>query len=229
MSAVSTYKPSSAITPMGNLYYGFLRANHQKNLEIDATKPPKMGYCVSLVFAKDSPEHKAVKEIVDKEWRKFLELNPKVTGAPASSPIKEMFDKHPTEKDEYNAPIKVPTGKMYIQAKTVAVVAGKNGRPDMAKKVKILAPNGEDVTEKYANAPYTIGNGSVGRLYVTVMAGKHVSGNSYVSFFLDAVQLKSLEKYTGSQLDVQEIEGADDSDMFGDDDIAPLDTTQVEI
>ena len=224
----TNYKPKNYTTPIGNLHYGFLRPNHQKNLERDVTKPPKMGYSVTLVLDKDSLAHKELEQAVKEEWKRFKDLNPNVKGMPTTFPIKEIFEKHPTEKDEDGEPVKIPTGKVGIQAKTTSIVKGSGGRPDFEKTISIFDHKGTDVTNIYNNAKWAIGNDTTGRIIGSLYAGTHPSGSSYVSLFLNAVQIAKLDKYEGASIEVDAIDGDD----FGDDDFsapAPLDTSRVEM
>ena len=203
------YKGTEIVTPVGNLYYGFVKKGQPRDMnpKSETATTPKLGYTMTLCLPATSEAATTMRKMINDEWRKFLALNPKVTGAPSKFPIKEEMKDSPTgEKDEYGAIVKVPTGNVFITFKTMAQMP--DGKP---KFVKIYNAKGTDVTEDYAKAEYTIGNESEGRIYGTLKAGSH-NGSTFISCYLNVVQVSKLSRYTYDVV-VDEIEGDTDDDF----------------
>ena len=202
-------------TPIGELMYINI-TGEGKNTAMPG-EPARMCFVVSLKLKKDSEEHKAIKGVIDEEWKRYCaetgtKGRPKTTGIkPVMVP--KVVDGKP-ELDEYGATVKVESDEVLVNFSTGTKWA--SGEPQV---VKVFDNKGNDVTVAIQKAPWKIGNGSKGVVH-GMASGNSVGGTAKVSLYLSAVQLAKLVKYEGDTIDAEEIEG-EDLDL-GDDGMSAL-------
>jgi len=178
------------ITPIGELHWVVVDGDGiDASMEKDGSK---MVFQASLHLASDSKEAKEFKAKLNEVWAQYKADN-KLKGKPKSLGYKELTD----DNDE-------PTGIIEFRAKTN--VTFKDGKPN---KVKVFNAKGQDITEAYAESTTKIGNGSIGRLYVT-LRGYSVPGNAGVSIYLAAVQIAKLVPYEGNNVEAKELDTTED-------------------
>ena len=183
---------------------GKLKMNAEDNGD-----PANYQYTATVIY----PNKEAIakdKAIFDKFWK---ENRP--AGAtrqsytmfkPETEPVLDAEGK-PQEDDE-GAIIKRETGRWLLNAKTITVWP-RDGKPN---KVKVLRANGNplDLGDKQ------IGNGSTGVLHCT-LGINGFPGNEGLALYLNAIQLKKLVPFTGSDNveadDLGETEGTDNLDI----------------
>ena len=189
-------------TPIGELMYINI-TGEGKNTAMQGM-PARMCYVASIKFKKDSAEHKALKELIDAEWKRYcsetgFKGRPKSTGLkPVMVP--KLKDGKP-ELDEYNAPIKIEGDEVIANFST-----STKWQDGSNQEVKVFDPKGSDITSVIRAAPWKIGNESKGVIHGTAM-GNNVGGTEKVSLYLTAVQLAKLVKYEGNTIEAEEIEG----------------------
>lgn len=199
-------------SPRGELQYCFIKGEGRN--QAMPGEEPHFQFVASVVYDKNSKEHKALKKLIDTEWTRYCEEN-NVKGAPKTTGIKEIMEDGP-EVDEYNAPIKVSTGKVRATFKTN--VKWPNGNDQV---VKVFQPSGADITAAYQAAPWSIGEGSEGIIHGTAL-GNNIGGTEKVTLYLTGVQLAKLSKYEGSVIETEELD-EDDIDL-GEDLVAAIPT-----
>jgi len=190
-------------TPIGELAYVFI-AGEGRNTAMPG-EPARMMFTVSVKFKKDSAEHKAVKDLIDTEWKRYCDESG-VRGRPKTTGIKPvMIDKTDAkgvvEQDEYGAPIKIEGPDVLVNFSTSTKWADGS-----AQIVKIFDHKGQDITTAVHSAQWKIGNGSLGIIH-GMACGNKGGGTEKVSLYLSAVQLAKLVKYEGTTIDAEEIEG----------------------
>jgi hypothetical protein len=178
-----------------------------RNQERDKTKPARMQYTASAVMKKDGPEHKALLAEIDAEWKAYKDKF-SVKGLPDTNGIKDEMMKDPSgavdPKTEEVA--KVSTGNVVAQFKTNT--KWPDGNPQI---VKVFDHKGTDITSAVHAADWSIGSGSTGIIHGSAQ-GNNVGGNHKVTLYLSAVQIARLTKYTGDNVETEEING-DDIDL----------------
>lgn len=194
-------------TPKGTLQYVTITGEGRNGAM--PGQPENMQYMASIVFKKDSPEHKALLEQIKAVWDEYSKANG-VKGAPKSNGIKPVM-KETDDLDEYGAKIKVETDEVIATFKTN--VKWTDGNP---KVVDVFQPSGKKCTEQIHAADWKIGNGTEGIIH-GVASGNSVGGTHKVSLYLSAIQLAgNLVKYTGSSIQADTLEGVDDMDFDAD-------------
>lgn len=169
-------------------------------------QPERMQYMASVVFKKDSPEHKELEAQIKEVWAEYSKANG-VKGAPKSLGIKPVMEET-DELDEYGAKIKVPTDEVIATFKTD--VKWKDGN---AKIIDVFQPSGKKCTEAIQKADWKIGNGTLGKIY-GVASANDVGGTHKVSLYLSAVQLAgNLVKYTGSTVQAEAMDDVEDMEF----------------
>lgn len=175
--------------------------------------PENMQYMASIVFKKDSAEHKHLLEQIKATWEEYSKAN-NIKGAPKSNGIKVVM-KETDELDEYGAKKKVETDEVIATFKT-----GTKWQDGNAKIVDVFQPSGKKCTEAIQSADWKIGNGTEGILH-GVASGNNVGGTHKISLYLSAVQLAGkLVKYTGTSVQADSIDGAEDIDLETDVDVS---------
>ena len=168
--------------------------------------PENMQYSASVIFKKNSKEHKAILALIKEAWVPYAKENG-IKAAPATNGIKPVMIVT-DELDEYDAPIKKETDDVIVSFKTG--VAWPDGKK---KVIDAFQPSGKKITEVIHAAEWTIGNDTIGILH-GVASPNGVGGTEKVSLYLSGVQLVSgLVKYTGTAAVAEEVEGADDMDL----------------
>lgn len=194
-------------TAKGTLYYVTITGEGRNGAM--PGQPENMQYMASIVFKKDSPEHKALKAQIDDVWLEYSKANG-IKGAPKSNGIKPVM-KETDELDEYGAKKKVETDEVIATFKTNT--KWTDGNP---KVVDVFQPSGKKCTEQILVADWKIGNGTEGIIH-GVASGNSVGGTHKVSLYLSAVQLAGkLVKYTGTSIQADRVEGAEDMDFDAD-------------
>lgn len=186
-------------TPLAQLKYLFIDGEG-RNTAMPG-EPERRMYVASLVMKKDSKEHKALEAAIDEEWAKYkTEAGLKPAVKPKTNGIKPVFntDKETGEKTE--------TDEVIATFKTN--VAWPDGNPQV---VKVFAGSGKDITEAVRAANWKIGNGSTGVIHGTA-AGNNAGGNHKVTLYLAGIQLATLVKYEGNEIEAEDI-GGDDIDL----------------
>ena len=195
-------KGTKVKTKVGELKYVFIDGEGKNNAM--PGEEPRMQYTASIVFKENSPEHKAFKQLVDAEWKRYkTEFG--VKGLPRTNGIKQemMNDPDGTIDPATEAVRKVPTGNVLITFKTNTV--WPDGKPQI---IKVFDHKGRDITEAVRAADWSIGKGSTGIIH-GVAQGNNIGGTHKVTLYLSAVQIAKLVKYEGNSIDADEIEGED--------------------
>ena len=189
-------------TMVGALKYVYIKGEGRN--QAMPGEPARMQYVASLVCPKDSDIHKDIEAQIDAEWNAYKALN-KVKGKPHTNGIKDEYVKDPKSKIDPDTEevAKVPSGNVIITFKTN--VAFPDGKP---QEVKVKDRKGGDITKAYADVPWSIGEGSMGRIFGTAM-GNSIGGKHKVTLYLNGIQLAKLVKYEGNDIDADEIEGED--------------------
>jgi len=209
-------KSTKLETPLGELQYCFIKGEGRN--QAMKGEEPRMQFVASVVFEKDSAEHKAVLAIIDAEWTRYKGENPGVKKpAKFTNGIKPVMIDGP-DKDEDGDPIRVESDKVRVTFKTNTMWPAKGNTPAKPQVVTVLDYKGKDKTEVYQKADWAIGEGSTGVIHGTAQAND-IGGTHKVTLYLSGVQLGKLVKYEGSEIDASEIDGEDFGDDF-DDDIA---------
>ena len=165
---------------------------------------PRMQFVASAIMPKDGEAHKFILSQIDAEWEDYKKQYG-VKGRPKTNGIKDEMKKDPKgEIDPETEDIKkVPTGNVIVTFKTN--VAWPDGKPQV---VRVKDRKGKDITEAYQSVDWAIGEGSKGIIHGVAM-GNNVGGTHKVTLYLSAVQLAKLVKYTGNDVECEEIEGED--------------------
>lgn len=181
-----------------------------RNQERDSSKPARMQYVVSGVMKKNGPEHKALLAEIDAEWKEYKSKFG-VKGLPDTNGVKDEKMKDPDGKIDPKTEevMRVPTGNVIAQFKTNT--KWPDGNPQV---VKVFDHKGNDITVPVTNADWSVGNGSTGIIHGSAV-GNNTGGNHKVTLYLSAVQIAKLVKYSGNEVETEEIDG-DDIDL-GDD------------
>ena len=189
-------------TKVGELKYVFIKGEGRN--QAMPGEEARYQYVASIVFKKDSPEHKYLKALIDEEWKEYKTSN-SVKGLPATTGIKDEMQKDPKgEIDPATEEVrKVPTGNIIAQFKTNTT--WPNGNP---KIVKVFDHKGAEITGLYAGAQWAIGEGSTGVIFGTA-SGNGIGGKHKVTLYLNAVQIAKLKKYEGVVIETEELDGDD--------------------
>jgi len=167
-------------------------------------KPERMQYVASAVMPKDGDAHKFLLAQIDSEWDSYKKQYG-VKGKPKTNGIKEEYQKDPegTIDPDTEEIKKIPTGNVIATFKTNTKWPDGN-----AQVVKVKDRKGADITAAVTEAEWTIGEGSTGVIHGTAM-GNNVGSTHKVTLYLAAVQLATLKKYEGNEVQAEEIEGDD--------------------
>lgn len=174
-------------------------------------QPARMQYVATAEMVKDSAEHKALLKSIDEVWKEYKsEFG--VKGLPKTNGIRPVMQDDPSgEIDPATEKVKrIETDRVAATFKTN--IAWPDGNPQI---VQVLGQkNGViiDLTDKYRAAQWTISNESKGIIH-GIASANDVGGNDKVSFYLSGVQLTKLDKYTGSHIEAEVVETAEDIDM----------------
>jgi len=189
-------------TMVGNLKYVYVKGEGRN--QAMKGEPERMQYVASLVCPKDSDIHKDMLAQINAEWEAYKKANG-LKGKPKTNGIKEELIKDPSGTIDPNTEevAKIPSGNVIITFKTNTTFP--NGSP---QQVKIKDRKGADITSAYEDADWAIGEGSIGRIFGTAM-GNNIGGTHKVTLYLNGIQLAKLVKYTGNDIDADEIEGED--------------------
>ena len=189
-------------TMVGNLKYVYIKGEG-RNVAMDG-EPPRMQYVASLVCPKDSDIAKDIIAQIDAEWESYKKQFG-VKGKPKTNGIRDEMIKDPsgTIDPETEEVAKIPSGNILVTFKTMTT--WPDGKPQV---IKVKDRKGADITAAYHEAPWAIGEGSVGRIFGTAM-GNNVGGSHKVTLYLTGIQLAKLVKYEGSDFEADEIEGED--------------------
>ena len=190
------HKGMSVKTEVGELRWVFIKGEGRN--QAMKGEDPRMQYVATVVFKKDSDEHKKFKALVAKEWKAYC-AETGTKGAPKTTGIKPIMVES-GEVDEYGAPKKVESDLVQITFKTNTHFKGK------PHKVKVLSASAKDITDKYGAVEWGIGEGSEGIIHGTAQ-GNDVGGSPKVTLYLNAVQITHLVKYEGTSVDAEEVEG----------------------
>ena len=193
-------------TAVGQLKYVFVK-DEGRNQAMPGEEA-RMQYVASIIFKKDSPEHKELLAQINTEWESYKKANG-VKGLPKTNGIKEEMIKDPSgEIDSATEEVrKIPSGNIIATFKTN--VKWANGKP---KEIKIKDKNGQDITENYQEVDWAIGEGSTGRIFGTA-SGNGIGGTHKVTLYLTAIQIGKLVKYLGNDVEADEIEGDEIEDL----------------
>jgi len=217
-------KGSNVKTQVGDLNYVFITGEGRNQSKKGAE--PKYQFVASIITKEGSPLHKDMEKQIEAEWTRYKEEN-KVKGRPKTNGIK--IEKKPDPKGEIDPETeevrRIPTGNVVITFKTNT--KWPDGNPQVVKVYanqkdatgKVYAA---DVTEQVHAANWTIGNGSTGIIHGRAM-GNDVGGDHKVTLYLSAIQIATLKKYEGTEIEAAEIEDAEVVDL-GVDMEAPLPT-----
>ena len=148
--------------------------------------------------------HKFLLAQIDSEWDSYKKQYG-VKGRPKTNGIKEEYQKDPkgTIDPDTEEVAKIPTGNVIATFKT------NTHWPDgKAQVVKVKDRKGADITVAVTEAEWAIGEGSTGVIHGTAM-GNNIGGTHKVTLYLAAVQLATLKKYEGNDVQTEEIEGDD--------------------
>ena len=211
-------KGTKVAAPKGKLAYVFIKGEGRNQALQGQEK--KMMYVASVIYKKDSPEHKELLDLTEKEWARYKEENP---GAKKpkdyTNGIKPvMVDGD--ELDEDGDPIKVETDEVIATFKTNTMWPAKGNKPAQPQIVKVFNKSGKALTEAYQAADFSIGEGSEGVIH-GMAQGNDGGGNHKVSLYLAGVQLSKLVKYEGDTIETEEIDG---EDIDFDDGVSALET-----
>lgn len=188
-------------TPLAELRYanisgqGKLRYDPQNLL--DKEDPTSYEYTITAILSKEQADE------INSRFKKFwMENRPQGVTKMKYDLIKpEMKDTG--RKDEDGDPIKEPTGKFTLQAKTRTV--WPDGSPNT---IKTLRANGNPINL----GDKRIGDGSIGVIHGSIGINSF-GGNEGLLFYLSGVQLKKFVEYTGSDIEAEslgdETEGLD--------------------
>ena len=167
-------------------------------------EPERMQYVASAVMPKDGDAHKFLLAQIDSEWDSYKKQYG-VKGKPKTNGIKEEYQKDPegTIDPDTEEIKKIPTGNVIATFKTNTKWPNGN-----AQVVKVKDRKGADITAAVTEAEWAIGEGSTGVIHGTAM-GNNVGGTHKVTLYLAAVQLATLKKYEGNEVQAEEIEGDD--------------------
>jgi len=183
-------------------------------------QPENMQYMASVVFEKDSAGHKHLLQQIKEVWEEYSKANG-IKGAHKSNGIKPVMQET-DELDEYGAKKKVETNQVIATFKT-----GVKWQDGNAKIVDVFQPSGKKCTEAIHSADWKIGNGTEGILH-GVASGNNVGGTHKISLYLSAVQLAgNLVKYTGTSVQADSIDGAEDIDLETDVDLSNEEKPQI--
>jgi len=179
-------------TPKGELRYVFIDGEGR-----DQAMPgndPHMQFVCSVVLEKDSEAHKNILAQIDEEWTAYKTANGiKPAVKPKTNGIKPVLDKETGEE----------TNDVLVTFKTNTV--WPNGNPQV---VKVFDHKGNDITTAVHAADWSVGNGSTGVIHGTAQ-GNDVGGAQKVTLYLSAVQIATLTKYEGTEIEVDEMDGED--------------------
>lgn len=189
-------------TKVGNLKYVFITGEGRNNAM--PGEEPRMQFVASLSVPKDGEVHKAFLQLIDAEWKQYKEQFG-VKGQPKTNGIKEEFKKDPNGTiDPITEEVaRIPTGNVLINFKTNTV--WPDGSPQV---VKVYDHRGNDITVAISNVDWSIGDGSTGIIHGSASAN-NVGGTHKVTLYLTAIQIAKLVKYTGNDIDAEEIDGED--------------------
>ena len=116
---------------------------------------------------------------------------------------KEVDDK--SDIDEETGKVRrVSTGNYTITAYTNVYWKGNEGDKKSVKVFAKVLSGGiaaiQDITEKYANVPWSIGEGTI-----AILSGAmSTNGKGSLTYYLEGLQLIKLEKYTGTPVEIDE-------------------------
>lgn len=187
-------------TPVADLKYCFI--NGKGKAKLDGSGNPSttdFEYTASIMFPEGSETHKAIETMLDNVWANAKDAQGIKQAKPKSNGLKQVKDK---ETDE-------PTGDMLFSFKTNATWS--DGK---AQIIEILNGKGEKITSAMAEQEIGIGDGSRGVIHGSV--GVYLFGGKYgLTPYLKAVQLAKLVKFTGSNIEADELDEAEDIDLGG--------------
>jgi hypothetical protein len=198
-------KGTKCKTKVGGLKYVFIKGEGRN--QAMPGEPDRMQYVASLVAPENGEVHKAFLKHIDEEWQAYKSQFG-VKGLPKTNGIKLETTEDPSgEIDPATEKVKkIPTGNVLIGFKTNT--AWPNGN---AQIIKVFDRKGQDITNAYQAADWSIGEGSTGIIHGTAQAN-NVGGTHKVTLYLTAVQIATLSKYVGDEPETEEIEG-DDIDL----------------
>ena len=178
------------------------------NKDPNSENPKDFNFTASVVYP-DEETMKKDKAIFDKFWRdnkpQGLTKQNYTMFKPEMKPVLDAAGNE--QKDEDDAIIKAETGKWLLAAKTLT--QWPDGK---ANRVKILRGNGNPLDL----GDTLIGNGSIGVIHGSLGINAF-AGNEGLAFYLNAIQIKKLVKYTEADAvaadDLGDDEGMDDVDV----------------
>lgn len=197
---MSKHKGKTIVTPVGAIKYVFIDGEGRNQAR--PGEEAKMKFVASWVVPENGPEHKAVLAMIDAEWEDY-KAKFGAKGKPKSNGIKleTMADPKGEIDPDTEEVRRIPTGNVILQFKTNTT--WPDGKPQV---VKVFDKDGNDITAAITAAPFSIGNGSTGVIHGTAQ-GNNVGGDHKVTLYLRAVQLATLDKYEGNEVQAEEIAG----------------------
>ena len=192
-------------TQVGNLKYVFIKGEGRN--QAMPGEEARYQFVASLSVPKDGAVHKHFQAQIDAEWDAYKKQYG-VKGQPKTNGIKDEFQKDPSGAIDPSTEevAKVPTGNVLITFKTNTKWPDGNDQV-----VKVFDHKGADITTAVHAADWAIGEGSTGIIHGSAN-GNNIGGTHKVTLYLSGVQIAKLVKYTGNNIETDEIDG-DDIDL----------------
>ncbi len=218
---------SKLALPLGALQYVMITGEGKNNAM--KGEEPSMQFVASVKYHKDSTELSELKAKLTTIWDEYKTTEHSAKGTLSYGRLSKCAGVKPiTVEVEDKSDIDPETEKVRrVETDYVMVSAKTNvAWPDGNLKVVDVYANQKDasgkiyagkVTDKINAAAWTIGNDSTGILHLEVK-GNTIGGKAKLTFYLQAVQLVKLIKYTGG--DVEVVATPEEETDFGEDEIA---------
>lgn len=209
------YRGSKVKTKVGDL--SFVLINGEGIDTATTGQEPNMKYIAVLECDEGGDIHKHMVAQVEAEWKRYAEEFG-VKGKPAKNkhgvPMTGIAPKMVQDPDDIDDETGEgrwkPTGKVNITFKTTTT--WPDGNPIV---VKVYDGKGNDITARLNDANQSIGEGSRGIIHGTAQ-GNNAGDAHKVTLYLSAVQLAKFVPYTGTKVETEEIEGAEEIDIASD-------------
>ena len=206
------YRGSKVKTRVGDLSFVLIDG---EGIDTASTgQDPNMKYIAILECDEGGEIHKHFEAQVEAEWERYKNTFG-VKGRPAKNKhgvpmtgIAPKMVQDDTEIDpETGEGVWKPTGKVNITFKTNTTWPDGKG-----VVVKVYDGKSNDITEKLRAANQSIGKGSRGIIHGTAQ-GNNAGDAHKVTLYLSAVQLAKFVPYDGTDVETEDIEGAEELDI----------------
>ena len=203
------YKGSKVKTKVGDLSFVLIQGD---GIDTASTgQEPNMKYIAILECDEGGEIHEHFKAQVEAEWERYkntfgVKGRPAKNkyGVPMTGIAPKMVQNDAKIDPETGEGTWEPTGKVSITFKTNTTWAD-------GKRVVVKVYNGksQDITDDLSDANQSIGKGSRGIIHGTAQ-GNNAGDAHKVTLYLSAVQLAKFVPYDGTDVETEDIEGAEE-------------------